>query len=256
VIKINKAVDPPGDARQDWRIVQDIAKALGRPHGFAFREPREIFDELRRASQGGIADYSGITYEKIEQQFGVCWPCPSNDHPGTPRLFEPDSWNPVARGAGPFYFPDGKARFNVAQYGPPAEDVDADFPVILTTGRVVSQFLSGTQTRRIGPLVEQYPEPRVEIHPQLAKQHAISEGQWMTVESRRGKVTLRAQLVRTIRPDTVFVPYHWAGPKSINQLTISAQDPISKIPEYKVCAVRIRPAEGEPEYAHQREPQQ
>jgi assimilatory nitrate reductase catalytic subunit len=256
VIKINKAVDPPGDARQDWRIIQDIAKALGRPHGFAFREPREIFDELRRASQGGIADYSGITYEKIEQQFGVCWPCPNDDHPGTPRLFEPDSWNPIARGAGPFYFPDGKARFNVAEYGPPAEDVDADFPVILTTGRVVSQFLSGTQTRRIGPLVEQYPEPRVEIHPQLAKQHAISEGQWMTVESRRGKITLRAQLVRTIRPDTVFVPYHWAGPKSINQLTISAQDPISKIPEYKVCAVRIRPAEGEPEYARQREPQQ
>ena len=256
VIKINKAVDPPGDARQDWRIIQDIAKALGRPHGFTFREPREIFDELRRASQGGIADYSGITYEKIEQQFGVCWPCPNDDHPGTPRLFEPDSWNPIARGAGPFYFPDGKARFNVAEYGPPAEDVDAEFPVILTTGRVVSQFLSGTQTRRIGPLVEQYPEPRVEIHPQLAKQHAISDGQWMTVESRRGKVTLRAQLVRTIRPDTVFVPYHWAGPKSINQLTISAQDPISKIPEYKVCAVRIRPAEGEPEYARQREPQQ
>src|SRR6478735_8728535 len=123
VIKINKAVDPPGDARQDWRIIQDIAKALGRPHGFTFREPREIFNELRRASQGGIADYSGITYEKIEQQFGVCWPCPSNDHPGTPRLFEPDSWNPIARGAGPFYFPDGRARFNVAQYGPPAEDV-------------------------------------------------------------------------------------------------------------------------------------
>ena len=256
VIKINKAVDPPGDARQDWRIIQDIAKALGRPHGFTFREPREIFDELRRASQGGVADYSGITYEKIEQQFGVCWPCPSDDHPGTPRLFEPGSWNPIARGAGPFYFPDGKARFNVAEYGPPAEDVDAEFPVILTTGRVVSQFLSGTQTRRIGPLVEQYPEPRVEIHPQLAKQYAIADGQWMTVESRRGKVTLRAQLVRTIRPDTVFVPYHWAGPKSINQLTISAQDPISKIPEYKVCAVRIRPAEGEPEYARQREPQQ
>ena len=233
VIKINKAVDPPGDARQDWRIIQDIATALGRPHGFTFREPREIFDELRRASQGGMADYSGITYEKIEQQFGVCWPCPSDDHPGTPRLFEPGSWNPIARGAGPFYFPDGKARFNVAEYGPPAEDVDAEFPVILTTGRVVSQFLSGTQTRRIGPLVEQYPEPRVEIHPQLAKQQGISDGQWTTVESRRGQVTLRAQLVRTIRPDTVFVPYHWAGPKSINQLTISAQDPISKIPEYK-----------------------
>ena len=108
VIKINKAVDPPGDGRrQDLRIIQDIAKALGRPHGFAFREPREIFDELRRASQGGIADYSGITYEKIEQQFGVCWPCPSDDHPGTPRLFETDSWQPDRAVLAPFIFLTG-----------------------------------------------------------------------------------------------------------------------------------------------------
>jgi assimilatory nitrate reductase catalytic subunit len=256
VIKINKAVDPPGDARQDWRIIQDIAAALGRPHGFTFREPREVFDELRRASQGGVADYSGITYEKIEKQFGVFWPCPSEDHPGTPRMFEPGSWNPVAKGAGPFYFPDGKARFNVAAYRPPAEEVDAEYPIILTTGRVVSHFLSGTQTRRIGPLVEQYPEPRVEIHPQLAERMGISDGEWITVESRRGACTLRAQVVRTIRPDTVFVPYHWAGPRSINQLTIAAQDPISKIPEYKVCAVRVRKAPGPPAYASEREPQQ
>jgi assimilatory nitrate reductase catalytic subunit len=159
VIKVNRAVDPPGDARQDWRIIQDIAAAMDRPRGFNFREPREIFEEVRRASQGGIADYSGITYEKIERQFGVFWPCPSDDHPGTPRLFEPGSWNPVARGAGPFYFADGKARFNIAEYRPPAEEVDSEFPIILTTGRVVSQYLSGTQTRRIGPLVEQYPSP-------------------------------------------------------------------------------------------------
>jgi assimilatory nitrate reductase catalytic subunit len=165
VIKINKAVDPPGDAREDWRIIQDIAGAMGRPRGFTFREPREIFNELRKASQGWIADYSGITYEKIDRQFGVFWPCPSEDHPGTPRLFEPGSWNPIAKGAGPFYFPDGKARFNVAEYRPPAEEVDAEYPIILTTGRVVSHYLSGTQTRRIGPLVDQYPEPRVELHP-------------------------------------------------------------------------------------------
>jgi assimilatory nitrate reductase catalytic subunit len=256
VLKINKAVDPPGEARQDWRIVQDIAAAMGRPRGFTFCDPREIFDELRRASQGGVADYSGITYEKIERQYGVFWPCPSEDHPGTPRLFEPGSWNPIARGAGAFYFPDGKARFNVAEYRPPVEEVDSDYPIILTTGRVVSHYLSGTQTRRIGPLVEQYPEPRVEIHPQLAKQLDIAEGNWITVESRRGSCTLRADLVRTIRPDTIFVPYHWAGPKSINQLTISAQDPISKIPEYKVCAVRIRKAGGAPAYSREREPQQ
>ena len=247
VIKINKAIDPPGEARQDWRIIQDLAAALGRPHGFTFHEPREIFDELRRASQGGVADYSGITYEKIERQFGVFWPCPSDDHPGTERLFEPGSWNPVANGAGPFYFPDGRARFLPAEYRPPAEDVDEEFPLMLTTGRVVSQFLSGTQTRRIGPLVDHYPEPRVEIHPNLAEQYAITDGDWVDVESRRGCCTLRAQVVRTIRPDTVFVPYHWAGPRSANQLTISAQDPISKIPEYKVCAVRLRKA-NEPDY--------
>ncbi len=256
VIKINQAVDPPGEARQDWRIIQDIARALGREHGFTFASAGAIFQELRRASAGGVADYAGITYERIEREQGVFWPCPAEDHPGTPRLFEPGSWNSVAKGAGPFYFPDGKARFNVAPYTPPAEDVDADYPVILTTGRVVSQYLSGTQTRRIGPLVDQYPEPRLEMHPQLGRKLGLADGDWAVIESRRGQCVLRVQVVTTIRPDTVFVPYHWAGPKSINQVTIAAQDPISKIPEYKVCAVRIRKADGPPEYAARLEPQQ
>ena len=254
VIKINSAVDCPGDARQDWRIVQDIARALGREKGFTFANPREIFEELRLASAGGIADYSGITYEKIEKQFGVFWPCPSEDHPGTPRLFEPGSHNPIARGNGPFYFPDGKARMHVAPYTPPAEDVDDEFPVILTTGRVVSQYLSGTQTRRIGPLVDQYPEPLIEIHPLLADRHSIKDGEWVRIEGRRGICTLRAKIVTTIRPDTIFVPYHWGGGKSINQLTIAAQDPISKIPEYKVCAVRILKQYGPPANAAGLEP--
>ena len=257
VIKINKAVDPPGDAKQDWRIIQDIARAMGRERGFTFNEPREILDELRVASKGYIADYSGVTYEKIERQGGVFWPCPSaewgddqhQDHPGTPRLFEKGSWNPIAKGAGPFYFPDGKARFNIAQYTPPAEDVDEEYPIILTTGRVVSQFLSGTQTRRIGPLVDQYPEPRIEMHPRLAEKLGVEDGDWTTVESRRGRITLKAQVVTTIRPDTIFIPYHWAGAKSANQLTIAAQDPVSKIPEYKVCAVRVKKAETAPDWA-------
>ncbi len=262
VIKINRAVTPPGDAKQDWKILQDIAKALGRERGFTFESPRGIFEELRRASKGGVADYSGITYEKIEERMGVFWPCPATDsggnpidHPGTPRLFEPGSWNPVAKGAGPFYFPDGKARFHAIKYEPPTEDVDADYPVILTTGRVVSQFLSGNQTRRIGPLVDQYPEPLLELHPILAKANGIADGDWVTVESRRGSLTVRGQVVTTIRPDVVFVPYHWGGNKSVNLATIAAQDPISKIPEYKVCAVRIRKAE-EPEYTKRLEPQQ
>ena len=254
IIRINKAVDPPGEALPDWQVIQDIAKALGREQGFTFENPREIFEELRVASKGGVCDYSGVTYERIEANYGVFWPCPSETPAGvpepgpqgTPRLFEPGSWNPVARGAGPFYFPDGRARFHPTPYAGPAEDVDQEYPVILTTGRVVSQFLSGNQTRRIGPLVDHYPEPRCEIHPHLAGVHGIADGDWITVESRRGSCTLRASVVRTIRPDTVFIPYHWGGQKSANQLTISAQDPIFKIPEYKVCAVRLRRAESPP----------
>ena len=255
VVKINKAIDCPGEARQDWRIIQDIARALKRERGFTFASPREIFEELRRASAGGTADYAGITYERLEREMGVFWPCPSEDHPGTPRLFEPGSWNPIAQGKGPFYFPDGKARFNVAPYTPPMEVTDADYPIMLTTGRVVSHFLTGVQTRRIGPLSDQYPEPRLEIHPHLAQKSGIADGDWVSVESRRGSCTVRAVVVTTIRPDTVFVPYHWPGPKSINRVTIAAQDPISKIPEYKVCAVRVRKTQ-EPEYAKQLEPQQ
>jgi len=239
VIRIRKAIACPGEAHQDWAILQDLAKALERPQGFTFAGPRAIFEELRVASRGGTVDYSGMTWEQIEAQNGVFWPCPEVGHPGTPRLFEPGSWNPVAKGAGPFYFPDGKARCHVVQYAPPAEDVDEEFPLMLTTGRVVSHFLSGTQTRRIGPLTDQYPEPRVEVHPKLAERHGLKEGDLALVETRRGQIRLPAAVVTTIRPDTLFVPYHWAGQQSINRLTISAQDPISKIPEYKVCAARL-----------------
>jgi assimilatory nitrate reductase catalytic subunit len=265
IIKINKAVECPGEAREDWRIIQDIAGALGRPKGFTFGGPREIFEELRVASKGGVADYSGVTYEKVTQQLGVFWPCysedpqtgePLEDHPGTPRLFEPGSYNPVARGSGPFYFPDGRARFNVAEYRPPVDDASEEYPIFLTTGRVVSQFLSGTQTRRIGPLVRQYAEPRIELHPRLAAKLGIEDGDWAIAETRRGSITLRAQVVTTIRPDTIFIPYHWAGKKSANQLTVAAQDPISKIPQYKVCGCRVRKAEGPPAYAAVLEPQQ
>ena len=157
----------PGEARAGLADHPGHRRAHSdRPHGFTFAGPREIFEELRVASKGGIADYSGVTYEKIEREFGVFWPCyaedpqtgePLADHPGTPRLFEPGSYNPIAKGAGPFYFPDGRARFNVADYRDPIDDASEDYPIFLTTGRVVSQFLSGTQTRRIGPLVKQYP---------------------------------------------------------------------------------------------------
>jgi assimilatory nitrate reductase catalytic subunit len=162
----------------------------------------------------------------------------------------------VARGAGPFYFPDGRARFNVADYRTPVDDISEEYPLFLSTGRVISQFLSGTQTRRIGPLVKQYPEPRIELHPRLAEKLGIGNGDWATAETRRGAITLRAMVVTTIRPDTIFIPYHWPGEKSANRLTVAAQDPISKIPQYKVCGCRVRRADGPPEYAAVLEPQQ
>lgn len=265
IIKINKAVDCPGEAREDWRVIQDLAAALGRPKGFTFESPQAIFEELRIASRGGVADYSGVTYDKIDREMGVFWPCyshdpksgePLADHPGTPRLFQAGSYNPVAKGSGPFYFPDGRARFNVADYRAPIQDVSDEYPIFLTTGRVVSQFLSGTQTRRIGPLVKQYPEPRIELHPRLAAKLGIADRDWITAETPRGEITLRAMVVSTIRPDTIFIPYHWAGKKSANQLTVAAQDPISKIPQYKVCGCRLRKAGGPPAYEATHEPQQ
>ena len=129
-------------------------------------------------------------------------------------------------------------------YRPPAEVVDDDYPVWLTTGRVVSQYLSGTQTRRIASLVDQYPEPLCEIHPKLADALGIANGDQVTVRSRRGEITLPAAVVTTIRPDTVFIPYHWPGDKSANRLTNRAVDPLSKMPEFKVAAVRVERAGG------------
>lgn len=229
VLHIQKCVDPPGEARVDWTIICDLARRLGQNERFEYGASREIFDELRQASKGGVADYYGITYEKIDKHMGIPWPCPTLDHPGTPRLFE----------SGKFFHKDGKARFVLTPYRESGDPVDNDFPVYLTTGRVVSQYLSGTQTRRIGALVDMYPEPKLEIHPRLAKSHGIADGDWVHVTTRRGDATFQAMVVKTIRPDTVFVPYHWAGPKSINQLTHRTIDPRSKIPEYKVSACRI-----------------
>ena len=234
VVRIQQAVPPPGQARRDWEIICDLARRFAPWEQFPYARVEDIFRELRRVSRGSICDYYGITYEKIERQYGVFWPCPDLNHAGTPRLFE----------GGGFYHPDGKAHFHAVTYRPPAEDIDDAYPVLLTTGRVVSQYLSGTQTRRIGPLVQQYPEPLLEIHPELATRLDVQTGDLVRVASRRASVTLPCQVVRTIRPDTVFMPYHWPEERSANLLTSRALDPISKIPEFKVCAVRLEKVES------------
>jgi assimilatory nitrate reductase catalytic subunit len=236
IIKINAAVTPPGEARLDWEILLEIAERLGKGEHFQYEGTREMFDELCRASSGGKADYTGATWGRIEDEMGLFWPIPEVGHPGTPRLYE----------GGQFAHPDGRARFHGVPYRPPAEVVDDQYPVWLTTGRVVSQYLSGTQTRRIASLVEQYPEPLCEIHPKLAGTLGISDGDQVTVRSRRGEITLPAAVVNTIRPDTVFIPYHWPGNKAANQLTIRAVDPQSKMPEFKVAAVCVERAAEQP----------
>jgi assimilatory nitrate reductase catalytic subunit len=234
IIKINAAVTPPGEARRDWEILLDIADRLGKAEYFRYTNTEQIFDELCRASSGGTADYTGATWQRIEDEMGLFWPIPEAGHPGTPRLYE----------GGQFFHPDGKARFHGVPYKLSAEVVDAEYPLLLTTGRVVSQYLSGTQTRRIAALVAQYPEPLCEMHPQLAEPLGIVDGDRVTVTSRRGAITLPAHVVTTIRPDTVFIPYHWPGDKAANQLTNRAVDPLSKMPEFKIAAVRVERAGG------------
>jgi len=238
VVKYNKAVEPPGEARQDWKIICELARRLGKGQYFNFQSPRDMFDEFRRCSRGAHADYWGITYEKIMEQNGVFWPCPSEDHPGTPRLYEKR-----------FAFPDGRARFHAIEYIPPAEEPDGEYPLILTTGRVIYHYLSGNQTRRVPFLKEEAPYPWVEIHEQTAQRLGIADGDWVTVRSRRGEMTVPALVVRSIRPDTLFIPYHYGHTEAANILTNPVLEPVNKIPEYKVCAASAVRAAQVPDWA-------
>lgn len=228
VVKINQAAEPPGEARRDWEIACDLARRLGRGDFFPYRSIREIWDELRVATKGGIADYSGITYEKIDAQDGVFWPCPSEDSPGSPRLFTER-----------FHHPDGRARMIAVTYRPPAETPGGDYPFSLTSGRVVYQYLSGTQTRRLGFLNSQAPEPWVEIHPRAAERLGVANNEIVRVRTPRGSMELHALVTPTIRPDTLFIPFHYGSRHSVNQLTNPAAEPTVKIPEFKCCAATV-----------------
>ncbi|MFF7726359.1 molybdopterin oxidoreductase family protein [Streptomyces sp. NPDC008001] len=238
VILRRKAVDAPEGVRSDLAVLHGLAGRLGVPKGFP-ADPEEVFEELRRASAGGQADYAGISYDRIRAEDGVFWPCPAPDHPGTPRLF-------LDR----FATPDGRARFTAVAHRPAAEEPDGDYPLFLTTGRVVGQYQSGAQTRRVDALNKAAPGPFVELHPVLAGRLGVAEGELLAVSSRRGRAVAPARVTDTIRPDTVFMPFHWGGEGRANSLTNPALDPVSRMPEFKVCAVRVErvgPGErGEP----------
>ncbi|MFC7218811.1 molybdopterin oxidoreductase family protein [Streptomyces polyrhachis] len=231
VLLRRRAIDPPEGVRGDLDVLHGLAQRLapGREKGFP-TAPEEVFEELRRASAGGKADYSGISYGQIAAEGGVFWPCPQGSA-GTPRLF-------LDR----FATPDGRARFAPVTDRPAAEETDARYPVWLTTGRVLAQYQSGAQTRRIAELNEAAPGPYVQLHPELAARVGVADGEPVAVLSRRGRAVAPARVSRDIRPDTVFMPFHWAGEGRANTLTNPALDPVSRMPEFKVCAVRLEAA--------------
>ncbi|MFC3576740.1 molybdopterin oxidoreductase family protein [Streptomyces yaanensis] len=319
VLLRRQAITPPEGVRSDLHVLHELAARLGVEKGFP-TDPEEIFDELRRASAGGAADYSGITYRRLAEENGVFWPCPapaetedgenttptapagaaapteagsyedasptalpdgpaptktqdsenttptapagsaapagargyedaspaalpdgpapdeaaSAVHPGTPRLF-------LDR----FATEDGRARFAAVSYRAVAEEPDEAYPVLLTTGRVVSQYQSGAQTRRVDELNAAAPGPYVEMHPRLAERLGAADGDAVAVVSRRGRAVAPARISRAIRPDTVFMPFHWPGEGRANTLTNPALDPTSRMPEFKVCAVRLELTAGE-----------
>lgn len=224
------AVEPPPGVRSDLDVLGALAARLGVTEGFP-AEPEAVFAELRRASAGGPADYSGITYQRIAAEDGVFWPCPDEGAPGTPRLF-------LER----YGTPDGRAVFAPVQHRPAAEEPCADYPYHLTTGRVLAQYQSGAQTRRIPELNAAAPGPFVQLHPRLAARLGIAEGDPVAVTSRRGRAVAPARVSAAIRADTVFMPFHWPGEGRANTVTNPALDPASRMPEFKVCAVRVEPA--------------
>ncbi|MFD9409197.1 molybdopterin oxidoreductase family protein [Streptomyces sp. NPDC059989] len=229
VLLRRQALTPPPGVRTDLEVLHGLAARLGVEKGFP-TAPEEVFEELRRASAGGPADYSGISYSRIEAEQGVFWPCPQGS-PGQPRLF-------LDR----FATDDGRARFVPVSHREAAEVPDAEYPILLTTGRVVAQYQSGAQTRRVDELNAAAPGPFVELHPRLAARIGAVDGSPLAVTSRRGRAVAPARITDAIRADTVFMPFHWPGEGRANTLTNPALDPVSRMPEFKVCAVRVEPA--------------
>jgi assimilatory nitrate reductase catalytic subunit len=233
VIRRRRAVDPPAGVKTDLEVLVALAAVLGKSQYFRSSQAGEVFDELRRATAGGTADYSGITYDRIDAEDGVFWPCPSAEHPGTPRLF-----------ADAFPTPSGRAKFHAVAHVPPADERDADYPLYLTTGRLLAHYQSRTQTRHVAELERAAPEPVVEMHPTTAQLLKLTNGDAVTLTTKRAHATFALKLTSAIREDTVFVPFHWGGEQSINRLTNAARDPVSGMPEFKVCAVRAERSFG------------
>ena len=221
VQRIRKAVEPPGQARADWEIIAGIAVRMGYP--MPYRDAAEIMSEIAQVTPS----YAGITYERIEQE-GLQWPCPAKDHPGT-RFLHKDK------------FTRGLGLFHAIEYLPPAELPDEEYPLILSTGRVLYHYHTGTMTRLAEGPSERCPESLIEINPLDAQAYGIESGQKVRVTSRRGTVEATAQVTEKSPAGTILMNFHFRE-VAVNLLTNAALDPVGKIPEYKVCAVKVEAA--------------
>ncbi len=224
VVRVDQAIEPIA-GMDDLDIIAALAERLGSATTFSYSGPREIFDEMRRVSAGGPIDYSGITYDRIREEGGIFWPCPSVEHPGTPQLYTER-----------FAHSDGRARFHPVVPAQIPVETDSRFPLVLTTGRVLAQFLSGNQTSRIERQNKVDPGPYVEIHPETAAAYQIERDDLVQLTTRQGVSSVPWRSNRGLRHDTLFMPYHWP---ECNTLVAADLDPSSKIPGFKYTPVAI-----------------
>ncbi len=215
---VRRALVPPGHAKPDLTIIQEISSRMGLPMDYSSAE--EVFDEIATVWPA----IAGISYKRLEKK-GIQWPCPTPDHPGTEFLFKDT-------------FPVGKASFTAVKFKPPAEITDDEYPFILTTGRNLFQYHTGSMTRRVPEIEAVAGKAYIEIHENDAKKLGLKDGDTVNVASRRGNIDIRAMITDRVNPGVVFVPMHYAE-AAANILTNDALDPVCKTPELKVCAVRI-----------------
>jgi predicted molibdopterin-dependent oxidoreductase YjgC len=231
VQRVRKAIEPPGLAMPDWWIASELAKRVARRRGldvdrqFSFRSASDVFDEMARLTPF----LAGLSHARLDREGGIQWPCPTPDHPGTRFLYADQ-------------FPRGKALFVPAvQTAEAAELPDVDFPFVLNTGRLLYHWHGGTITRRVDGLMELAPRLEVAMHPSDARRLGVDTGSRVRVVSRRGELVGSARVTEAVRAGAVFVPFVKLSESAANFLTNAAFDPGSKIPEYKVCAVRVEP---------------
>jgi formate dehydrogenase alpha subunit len=225
VQRVRKAIEPLGEARADWEIICELAQRMGAA-GFDFASPGEVMDEIAQVTP----IYGGVSYERLEKEGFLQWPVPDADHPGTPYLHKGK-------------FSRGKGKFHAIEFHEAAELPDEGYPFILTTGRLMFHWHTGTMTRRSEKLEQEVSEAYVEMHPDDAASIGLNGSQRVRVASRRGEIELAVRVTPRIRPGVVFIPFHFAE-AAANALTNAALDPDSGIPEYKVCAVQVEPVES------------